>query len=60
MDNDEHPEHDAEADQDEAIFSGGVLRIGHKDRIVIGESGLRLLETDAMLGDIGSRLRRVS
>ena len=60
MDNDKHTQCDAEADQEKALLERGMLRIGDEDRIFVGEGSLGLLEADAMLGDVGPRLRRIS
>ena len=59
MDNNYYTECDTQANQEKTLVGGRMLGIGKQNRRFIRERGLGLLEGDAMLGNVGSRLRGV-
>jgi hypothetical protein len=59
MDDDQHAQCHAQADQDEALLTGGVIRIGKEDGIFIGEYRFGLVEADTVFRQVRPRPCRV-
>ena len=59
MDHDEEPGQGTQAQEDEPLLAGRVIRILDQDRGLVTESGLRFLEADPVPAPIAGRLGRI-